>query len=174
MMKLLVSLVLVFGFVSDVYGEPLKDNFRFKNEDIKEDFSLQAVMKDGKEIKVSVKIAPGKDVPYKDGFLWGTWDYPPKYIITNIEVKVGNKDIFVPLSAYMDLFWPLDATIGLTKDGFTLWILGGDAAASYEAFIRFSNDTILSRLVMSGEFPTTTLEETKYTFIDPEAMVPDK
>jgi hypothetical protein len=128
---------------------------------------LNNCLTDGTAIKV--KIKRGKiplDYPYKSVFLlmWGA--NPGKSsedVITAMNVKIGNEEISIPLSAYSDLGNPRLVSLEKTKGGFRVLIKGSDAGEAYDAVLIFEGKNIKSRKVSSSEFPDAQ-EETVYSF----------
>jgi hypothetical protein len=97
---------------------------------------------------------------------WGAEDTCPKTFISALEVKAGDKPIFIPISAFADLGNPRTVRIEPCKEKncFVVTIVGGDAATSYSARLEFKNNLLIKRLVRSGEFPKDSWEETIYKF----------
>jgi hypothetical protein len=83
-----------------------------------------------------------------------------------LEVKVGGKPIFVPLSAFADLGNPRKVRIESRKEKgrFAVILTGGDAATSYSATLEFRDNLLSERLVRHGEFPDQSWEKTLYKF----------
>ena len=114
----------------------------------------------------SSKIKYSPDSPYFNGFMWGADEYrKPRFLTTNVKVVIGNKKIFVPLSAYCDLTDPNEVKLDTNHDSFNLIIYGGDAGCSYIAELIFKNKKIKYRNVFHGEFPDETWEKTEYSFV---------
>lgn len=128
---------------------------------------LSGVMPGGVRIKSDIQtIKVNSEYPYARAFSWGGDErVAPKTIIKAIDVLIGDEHIGVPLSAYSDLGDPRQALLEVTRHGFKLIIIGGDAAVSYKAVLTFDNDNIQRRKVTSGEFPDEVWEETTYSFI---------
>jgi hypothetical protein len=120
---------------------------------------------DGKIIKVNV-IAQNYSsaFPYKEAIRWGHELKKPKTIITSIDVLLGSKKLFVPLSAYSDLSNPKKVSLEISKYGFHILIAGGSASTFYNAELIFKNGFIHRRIVRHGEFPEVAWEETVYSF----------
>lgn len=102
--------------------------------------------------------------PYSKGFRWGVELRVPRSLIISLEVVIGGKEIFVPLSAYFDLTNPREISLETTQTGFRIIIQGGDAATSYEAELIFEKNYIQRRRVSHSEFPDVAWEETVYSF----------
>jgi len=68
---------------------------------------------------------------------WGVEDTCPKTFISALEVKTGDKPIFIPISAFADLGNPRTVRIEPCKEKncFVVTIVGGDAATSYSASV---------------------------------------
>jgi hypothetical protein len=103
-------------------------------------------------------------LPYSKSWQWGVERINPKYVIGEIDIKIGNMKIFVPLSAFMDLANPREAKLeNIDNDGFKLSISGGDAATSYIADLYVKGGFVQKRKVMHGEFPEESYELTVYS-----------
>ena len=108
---------------------------------------------------------------YKERF-WGQADHSslvepslPKYLIRGFEVRMSNKPIEVPLSAFMDLSDPAQVNFyNINKDSFMIVLVGSDAAGGYKAILTFKNDQLAERKVMNLEFKKTYWEETIYSW----------
>lgn len=107
-----------------------------------------------------------KNYVYQTAFMWGGDEFePPRRIIRTIILTRNSQNLYVPLSAYADLGDPTHITLDrFHKHGFRLTIIGGDAAGSYRAYLNFKGDEIISKKVVSGEFPNEAWEETNYSF----------
>jgi len=119
------------------------------------------------EVRVSVaNVQESQPCKAAASWRWGAENRCPKTLISTLEVKADDKSIFVPISAFADLGNPRTVTIepGKDKDRFAVVIVGGDAAISYSARLEFKNNFLTKRLVMHGEFPAESWEETIYKF----------
>lgn len=158
---LFVSIVLlsILAVNNTVYA----DNDKFVNGTV----TLKDKLSDGTLIKIIVSATKySSSFPYADGFVWGAesgWTNP-KFVITKVNVNVGDKKVFVPLSAYCDLANPRDVLLTVIGSNFTIIIIGGDAATSYKAELKFEGRDIRSRKVVHGEM-SDVREETVYSFI---------
>lgn len=105
--------------------------------------------------------------PYQTGLLWGVIDEDEKpfSVISNIEISIKNRKLFVPLSAYSDLANPYEILLRTDQNSFTLIIDGGDTGTSYFAELYFVNSEIKHRKVYHKEFPDEVWEKTEYSFI---------
>jgi hypothetical protein len=107
--------------------------------------------------------------PYMHGMLWGGDDIElPKTVLTSIEVNVGKKLVFIPLSAFCDLGEVKSASLETTLKGFNLRLYGGNTSASYDAILTFKRDHLLRKKVMLREFPDQRWEKTDYSFTTTE------
>jgi hypothetical protein len=97
---------------------------------------------------------------------WGAENTCPKTFISALEIKMEDKPIFIPISAFADLGNPRTVRIEPCneKHCFVVTIVGGDAATSYSARLEFKNNLLNKRLVRHGEFPKESWEETIYKF----------
>jgi hypothetical protein len=124
----------------------------------------------GAVIKVSLITTRFSELsPYKSGWRWGAEASPlsealPLVAVTDLDVRYNGERIFVPLSAFADLANPHDLQLTQTPQGFSLKIVGGDAAVGYTARLDFSEDRILLRRVEHGEFPEVVWEEITFSF----------
>ena len=82
----------------------------------------------------------------------------------NPKILIGNKKVFVPLSAYSDLANPSNLVLKTNQNSFNLIIYGGDAGCSYKAELLFENSYIKARKVSHEEFPDEVWEKTEYHF----------
>lgn len=97
---------------------------------------------------------------------WGSSNYCPRTFVSDWEVKVNGKSVFIPLSAFCDLGDPLSVQIEAraAKSSFAVVLIGGDAGFSYSATLEFTNNLLSVRLVQHGEFPRKAWEKTIYKF----------
>lgn len=96
---------------------------------------------------------------------WGTEGRIPASIVARVGVRVGAKEVFVPLSAYCDLANPSKVSVEfLSAEDYRVVIKGGEASTSYGAELFFHGDQITRRKVIHGEFPLEAWEETRYSF----------
>jgi len=119
----------------------------------------------GESFKIKIQaLKPPKNFAYDQGWGWGAEETKPKIIIKHVKAWWGKKEISIPLSAYMDLANPNDASLIKSGSEIHLIIKGGDASTSYKAVLIFERGLIRSRKVQHGEFPDDAWEETKYSF----------
>lgn len=97
---------------------------------------------------------------------WGAENSCPSTFVEALEVKVNDKLLFVPLSAFADLGNPRNVHIETRKekDRFAVVLTGGDAATSYSATLEFRDNFLSERMVRHGEFPSEAWEKTHYKF----------
>jgi len=110
---------------------------------------------------------------------WGEDIGSPKNILTALDVKVGDKNVFVRLSAFADLadvhqLMFEDTTlmyhstyqgtehIDVDRTAFRLIIRGSDAGNSYTTELTFNSGYLERRSVWPGELPTRVSEVTVY------------
>lgn len=97
---------------------------------------------------------------------WGADLTQPKARIKDLEVLLGDKEIWVRYSAFSDLTDPNDIVVKAFDRGFVVQIDGGESAAHYRASLEFECDGYLTkRRVHSVTFPDEVWEETTYSFI---------
>jgi hypothetical protein len=113
-----------------------------------------------------VVVETPRNYLYRGAFGWGGDEStPPRRVIAAINVSVNDRKLFIPLSSFVDLGDPRQVSLRpLENNEFTLRIVGGDAAGSYQASLEFTTKAIVSRKVTSGEFPTDVWEEDRYSF----------
>jgi len=124
---------------------------------------------DGVPIKATVKTITYSPTPdsKRDVHWWGTIDdgfATPNIIVFAVDIREGRMGLHVPLSAFADLSEPNEVSVASCKQGFTVIIRGGEAAASYEALLVFENGVIRRRKVVHMGFPDEAWEETHYSF----------
>lgn len=118
-----------------------------------------------KVVCATLKTEPVNKTLDRKGYRWGGEDVePPKALVSQLTVVVDGWDVFVPLSAFADLGNPRTVEVKVTRLGFHLVILGGDASASYRVLLAFEGRKLASRKVQHGEFPNEAWEETRYKF----------
>jgi len=153
-----LCLMILLTLFEPVYAQP-KDISSAKSKE------LSILTDDGKRFQVKIEIVkPPKNFIYKEGWRWGSEQATPKYIIRRIKAWWGSDEIFIPLSAYIDLSNPNDVFLKKQGNELHLIVKGGDAGSSYEALLIFVKAIIRSRKVIHGEFPDEAWEETKYSF----------
>ena len=81
-----------------------------------------------------------------------------------MSITIGNRDVFVPLSAYCGLANPYEISFAANNKGFSITIFGGHAATSYKAEIITQEGYIQRRKVSHLEFPNVAWEETVYSY----------
>jgi hypothetical protein len=117
----------------------------------------------GRHIFVRAGIA----TPSQEGcgnWRWGAEAECPGLAFASLQVRVGDVPIFVPRSAFADLGAPRSVSVNTHRRGFNIVVIGGDAATSYTAKLRFSYLEIKSRRVEGGEFKDSAWEETTFSF----------
>jgi hypothetical protein len=150
---------------------------------------INAVLTDGTPVEIAVQRTTftSDSFPYTTSyrkFLWTGWgtimDHPGS-VVTAVNVRVGQQDMWVSMSAFSDLGDPRliifqDISIEyedaghhlLEKTAFRLIVFGGQTATAYIADLQFSADTLERRAVWLVEFPTESKEETIYGIRPPE------
>lgn len=76
------------------------------------------------------------------------WDpkfYAPKSWVENLVINVNGSNIFMPLSAFRDLFDLREAEVRLEEKTGVLLVRGGDASESYWAEIGFDTENVTRR-----------------------------
>lgn len=135
---------------------------------------LKGTLTNGSVVQIKVYAAKlTSQFPYKNAFMWGgdmeseTEAIMPKTVVSAINIKMGNENFFMPLSAYCDLGNPYDVRFENIKNGgFKLTIAGhGGEATSYHAVLEFNEENILRKKVFLDTFPDQVWEQTTYSFI---------
>lgn len=103
---------------------------------------------------------------YKNALLWGgDIDQPPKTITVFLDIKVNNKKLFIPFSAYGDLGDIEAAELEKFSSGFNLMLHGGQTATAYDVVLAFKQGYLYSKKVTHREFPTQAWEKIIYSFV---------
>jgi hypothetical protein len=96
--------------------------------------------------------------------------------MTALDVKVGERDVFVKLSAFADLanvkqlvfedtslmYYRGSIEVDVDRPAFRVVIRGSDAGNAYVAMLDFSTVCLERRSVWMGEFPASVSEVTVY------------
>lgn len=101
-----------------------------------------------------------------ESWRWGAEGACPSYSSESLTVIVGVQQIYIPLSAFIDLGDPRSIQLEprKKKGRFAITIRGGDAATSYTATLELDKNQVLERVVRHGEFPSQSWEKTTYKF----------
>lgn len=83
-------------------------------------------------------------------------------VVQSLKIKVNGRKIFVPRSAFADLFWVGTAELTAAKSKGSLTVNGGDASESYHVRIEFDARAVRSRSKYSGLIPDKPVEQTRY------------
>jgi hypothetical protein len=83
-------------------------------------------------------------------------------VIRSLKISVNETEIFVPRSAYVDLYWLDRAELTTVNSIGTLRIIGGDASESYFVNIEFDANAVRSRSFYSGMIPDEPTQITRY------------
>ena len=125
---------------------------------------VERTLPDGRVVKATVTSrAYTQGTLYEAPLWWGAETAPPRSVVSNVQVEVGDHVYFIPLSAFADLANPTDVTISF-DDSVQIVIRGGEASTAYEAVLYFGDNTISKRRVFHREFPEDTWEATEYSF----------
>ena len=96
---------------------------------------------------------------------WGDDSLCPRKQVERLIVTFQGKDVYIPVSAYSDLSNVNRMIIKLIADSmYVVYIDGGDAGVSYEAFLHFAGQTLTRRKVWSTIMTTDAMEETEYAY----------
>jgi hypothetical protein len=137
--------------------------------------TVLAKMHNGAEVRATLKVekAVASKLSHRDYWgtmegIWGpdtTFHEGPRSIVTRLTVAIGRDTVFIPFSAYGDLSEPNEVSVSSGGAGVTVYVRGGDAAASYFASLVVLHGLLYKRRVESGEFSSERWEETVYSWI---------
>ena len=123
------------------------------------------------KLKVSAIIRKNSTGNCNDSDIpWGGGDLCPRNQIEKLVVSYAryvDSDVHIPVSAYSDLASVSSISISFiesSSDMYVVYIKGGDAGISYEAFLYFEGNHLARRIVWSPLFPTHTKEEIEYDY----------
>lgn len=85
-----------------------------------------------------------------------------RVLVSSIRIQVGNNLIFVPRSAYADLFGPTYASIEFRGNAGVVSIRGGDGAEAYVVRLFFDRRRVNRRTLASALLESKPTEETRY------------
>jgi hypothetical protein len=97
------------------------------------------------------------------------WDpkfYAPKSWVENLVINVNGSNIFMPLSAFLDLFDLREAEVRLEEKTGVLLVRGGDASESYWAGIEFDTENVTRRRLGPSVPEGTVTQETTYRLVE--------
>jgi hypothetical protein len=157
------SLLLVFGLMTG-------DDHALAAKPFPEHLEARVALSSGVVARVTIRtISFSSTTPKIRAPRWGAGEdhmgpLAPLRIISAMEVYLGDKKLWLPLSAYGDLSDPRILTTRATKRGFEIKIKGSDAGGAYEARLLFDGKFIHRRRVVLLEFPDEVWEETTYKF----------
>jgi hypothetical protein len=89
----------------------------------------------------------------------------PSTVISDIELKVAGREIYLPLSTYGDLADPRSACIDTIGAGYRLTISGGSASTAYESALEFDRAVVRRRHTALTEFADERWETIVYSFV---------
>lgn len=150
----------------------LSSVFVYGEEITGDTIELESVLANEASLKVVVRIIkPPAGYPYTDTLLWGgdqigEDEYElPETLIQSIDVRINDKKIDVPLSAYQNIGGVDNVSIEITERGFILIIMGyREGDMSYKSMLEFDTHKILRKKVFLKVFPDEVWEETFYSF----------
>lgn len=97
------------------------------------------------------------------GFPSSLSDYQEVSVVPQLSISVDGQDVWVPRSAYADLFNPRKALVKYENGFFVLLIGGADGADSYSAHLRFTGTRVVDRTVYNTVSPPRVSEKTVYS-----------
>lgn len=83
-------------------------------------------------------------------------------VIQRLTIDIAGQPLFVPRSAFADLFNPRKASIALEKDAFVLSIVGADGADLYLVRVYFNGAGVRRRTVYGAFDNKNAAEDTRY------------
>jgi hypothetical protein len=126
--------------------------------------SLRAVL-GGKTVQITLHTATlRKSDP---GFPLALDYYDEVSIVQGMSIIVGGKTIWVPRSAYADLFDARKGFLQFKKGAFVLIIVGADGADLYSVHVYFDAKRVIKRGVYDSFAPQKPSEETLYFAFPP-------
>lgn len=135
----------------------LAQQMPFKNQD-----KLEAKSKDGLFVMQIERDRPSINSP--KNWSWGADGKNPVKSVSGMNLHFKGKEIYVPISAFIDLGEPEILEITRSNNNLIVKIYGGQSSASYKAVLIFDSKHIKQRTVCSAEFPNESCEKTKYLF----------
>lgn len=96
------------------------------------------------------------------------WDprfYAPKSWVENLVINVNGSNIFMPLSAFLDLFDLREAELRLEEKTGVLLVRGADASESYWAEIAFDTENVMRRRLGPSVPEGAVTQETTYRLL---------
>lgn len=97
------------------------------------------------------------------GFPSSLSDYGEVSVVPQLSISVDGQDVWVPRSAYADLFNPRKALVRYENGFFVLLIGGADGADSYSVHVRFNSTRVVDRTVYNTISPPRVSEKTVYS-----------
>ena len=83
-------------------------------------------------------------------------------LITGLMIRVGGSSVFVPRSAYADLYSPTNVVIEFRKAVGTIKIRGGDGSDAYIVTLFFDRKKVSRRTLASAIVESEPTEDTRY------------
>lgn len=83
-------------------------------------------------------------------------------MVNKIKLRIDNKAIFFPRSAFCDLTDIISASLIIENEEMILLIIGGDASESYKVEIIFDKKRVKRRVFYSLMLPDKPLQQTTY------------
>jgi len=97
------------------------------------------------------------------GFPLALAHYEDISVVRQMTIAVNGQDVWVPRSAYADLFDPRKAYLRSENGVFVLLVGGADGSDSYSVHIRFDATRVISRTVYDTMSPPRISEKTIYS-----------
>lgn len=116
---------------------------------------------DSKAVEVEVRTIKVKKS--ETGFPLTLDYYDEVSVVQQVSITVGGQSLWVPRSAYADLFNARTAFVKAGKGGFVLVVGCADGSDSYSVQLRFDTNRVVSRRIYSATSAPKLSEETRYS-----------
>lgn len=87
---------------------------------------------------------------------------PHVSLVQEMEIRVGDRSLFVPLSVFSDLTDLREGSLRVSPKTVVLTLSGGDASESYVVTVEFDRERVRRRTLASSLVPNRLLEDTRY------------
>jgi hypothetical protein len=96
----------------------------------------------------------------------GSTDVPVEQVVGEVEISIGEQEVWVPLSSYLDLGDPSAVTIeDVGSQSFTV-VIRGQGDSGYYARLRVEGDRVVSRHVFAAGFEGDAGETAQYSYTE--------
>ena len=118
--------------------------------------SSNSVMAVSKDAVASAEVQMNGAVSY------GITERNKEVLITGLTIRVDGSSVFVPRSAYADLYSPTDVVIEFRKAAGTIKIRGGDGSDAYIVTLFFDRKKVSRRTLANAIVENEPTEDTRY------------